>query len=119
MVAVGLECQTQAIQDSLRVGSSRLAGGGIHRSTHAQADPPGPGMTESVDAHPNGYSLAYSAPMNGYPSFVGGTKFSLMVLGLVQRTRLKMLPALSLVPDARLPPNGCWPTTAPVGLSLM
>ena len=28
-------------------------------------------------------------------------------------------PALSLVPEARAPPNGCWPTTAPVGLSLM
>src|SRR5207248_2354021 len=25
---------------------------------------------------------------------------------------------LSLVADARAPPNGCWPTTAPVGLSL-
>ena len=24
-----------------------------------------------------------------------------------------------LVPDARAPPKGCWPTTAPVGLSLM
>ena len=28
-------------------------------------------------------------------------------------------PALSLVPLARAPPNGCCPTTAPVGLSLM
>jgi len=28
-------------------------------------------------------------------------------------------PALSSVPDARVPPNGCWPTIAPVGLSLM
>ena len=31
----------------------------------------------------------------------------------------KKLPALSLVPDLRAPPNGCCPTTAPVGLSLM
>lgn len=29
-----------------------------------------------------------------------------------------MLPALSFVPEARAPPNGCWPTTAPVHLSL-
>ena len=33
-------------------------------------------------------------------------------------TRFSFEPALSLVPDARAPPNGCWPTTAPVGLSL-
>src|SRR5262245_21846886 len=26
-------------------------------------------------------------------------------------------PALSFVPEARAPPKGCWPTTAPVGLS--
>jgi hypothetical protein len=38
---------------------------------------------------------------------------------LIQRTRLSLEPALSFVPDARAPPNGCWPTTAPVGLSLM
>ncbi|SKZ41302.1 Uncharacterised protein [Mycobacteroides abscessus subsp. abscessus] len=37
----------------------------------------------------------------------------------VQRIRFAFEPALSLVPDARAPPNGCWPTTAPVGLSLM
>ena len=30
-----------------------------------------------------------------------------------------MEPALSFVPLARPPPKGCWPTTAPVGLSLM
>jgi hypothetical protein len=33
--------------------------------------------------------------------------------------RLKTEPALSSVPLAVAPPNGCWPTTAPVGLSLM
>src|SRR4028118_1817256 len=42
-----------------------------------------------------------------------------MVRGDVQRTRLSMEPALSLVPEAREPPKGCWPTTAPVGLSLV
>ena len=38
--------------------------------------------------------------------------------GDVQRSRFIHEPALSLVPLAREPPNGCWPTTAPVGLSL-
>jgi hypothetical protein len=46
-------------------------------------------------------------------------KFSLIVRALVQRIRLSRLPALSFVPLARAPPKGCWPTTAPVGLSLM
>jgi hypothetical protein len=38
---------------------------------------------------------------------------------LTQRSRFSFEPALSFVPEARAPPNGCWPTTAPVGLSLM
>ena len=50
---------------------------------------------------------------------VGGVKLSLMVRGEVQRIRFRKLPALSLVPEARAPPKGWWPTTAPVGLSLM
>ena len=33
--------------------------------------------------------------------------------------RFILEPALSLVPEARAPPKGCCPTTAPVGLSLM
>ena len=57
-------------------------------------------------------------PMWGYLWSVGGTKVSLMVRGETQRIRLNTDPALSLVPLARAPPNGCWPTTAPVGLSL-
>ena len=43
---------------------------------------------------------------------------SLIVRGDTQRIRFHIEPALSFVPDARAPPNGCWPTTAPVGLSL-
>ena len=39
--------------------------------------------------------------------------------GLRKRIEFQTVPILSLVPDARAPPNGCWPTTAPVGLSLM
>jgi hypothetical protein len=49
----------------------------------------------------------------------GGEKVRLMVRGDVHRSRFHGEPALSLVPERREPPNGCWPTTAPVGLSLM
>ena len=54
----------------------------------------------------------------GYRWSVGGCRFSLSVRGAVQRSRFSGEPALSWVPEARAPPNGCWPTTAPVGLSL-
>ena len=57
--------------------------------------------------------------MCGYVWSVGGTNVSLIVRGDTQRIRLCHEPALSLVPLALAPPNGCWPTTAPVGLSLM
>ena len=40
------------------------------------------------------------------------------VRALAQRTRFNFEPALSFVPEPRAPPNGCCPTTAPVGLSL-
>ncbi len=49
---------------------------------------------------------------------VGGTKVSLMVRVEIHLIKFSAEPALSLVPDAREPPNGCWPTTAPLGLSL-
>src|SRR5215510_9539858 len=55
--------------------------------------------------------------MNGYRKSVGGTNVSLMARGLTHLNRLSTLPALSFVPEARAPPKGCWPTTAPVGLS--
>lgn len=54
---------------------------------------------------------------DGYRQSFGGARFSLIVRGLTQRMRLSMEPALSLVPEARAPPKGCRPTTAPVGLS--
>src|SRR5690606_30025736 len=57
-------------------------------------------------------------PRYGYRQSTGGLPTSLIVRGDTQRYRLRMLPALSLVPDARPPPNGCCPTTAPVHLSL-
>ena len=56
--------------------------------------------------------------MNGYPTLRAATKVSFTTRGEAQRSKLYELPALSLVPEARAPPNGCWPTTAPVGLSL-
>ena len=59
----------------------------------------------------------YSVSRYGYLQFFGGLPTSLMARGDTQRYRLRMLPALSLVPEARPPPNGCWPTTAPVLLS--
>src|SRR3982751_16170 len=46
-------------------------------------------------------------------------KVSLIVRGLTQRMRFHIEPALSFVPDARAPPNGCWPTTAPGGFSVI
>ena len=49
----------------------------------------------------------------------GDGKVSLIVRGEHQRNRFQTLPALSLVPEARAPPKGCCPTTAPVGLSLI
>ena len=57
--------------------------------------------------------------MCGYSWDLAATNVSLMERALVQRMRFSGEPALSLVPDARPPPKGCWPTTAPVGLSLM
>jgi hypothetical protein len=49
----------------------------------------------------------------------GGENVSFSARALTHRSRFIFDPALSLVPDARAPPNGCCPTTAPVGLSLM
>jgi hypothetical protein len=39
--------------------------------------------------------------------------------GLAKRIMFHTVPALSLVPDALAPPNGCCPTTEAVDLSLM
>ena len=62
---------------------------------------------------------SYYFAKKGYPYSVAGTNVSLIARGFVQRMRFHRPPALSLVPDAREPPNGWHPTTAPVGLSLM
>src|SRR5947199_63526 len=59
------------------------------------------------DGHPSVWFAHVTAPENLITGRV-----------LVHRCRFCAAPALSLVPEARPPPNGCWPTTAPVGLSL-
>ena len=50
---------------------------------------------------------SYSAPKNGYFQSSGEANVSLIVLALTHRIRFIFEPALSLVPDARAPPNGC------------
>ena len=67
---------------------------------------------------PLGASSGSRQPKKGYRQSLGGLKFSLIERGLTQRSRFSALPALSFVPEALEPPNGCIPTTAPVGLSL-
>ncbi len=57
--------------------------------------------------------------MWGYLKSRGGENVSFTLRALTQRSKFIFDPALSLVPEALAPPNGCWPTTAPVGLSLM
>lgn len=76
--------------------------------------------------HPYGYKIKVSGErgklvqyMCGYVWLFGGTKVSLMARGLVHLSRLGGEPALSLVPEARLPPKGWRETMDPVGLSLM
>jgi len=46
---------------------------------------------------------------------VGVTNVSLTIRGETQRNKFCADPALSLDPEARAPPNGCCPTTAPEG----
>ena len=62
---------------------------------------------------------SHSGCMNGYLQSCGTSSVRLTDLGLIHRNRLRGPPALSFVPLALAPPNGCWATTAPVGLSLM
>ena len=57
--------------------------------------------------------------MNEYVHFCGISIALFTERGEIQRSKLRGPPALSLVPDALAPPNGCWATAAPVGLSLM
>ncbi len=101
---------------------SRRGGTGALRGPGGRGRRPAPGHHRAAaggvrDERGRGVPT-YSPPMNGYPYSVGGTKVSLIARGETQRTRLSTEPALSLVPLARAPPNGCCPTTAPVGLSL-
>jgi hypothetical protein len=56
--------------------------------------------------------------LDGYPKLSIPTNDSLMLLADTNREKIEILPALSFVPLARPPPNGCCPTTAPVDFSL-
>jgi hypothetical protein len=49
---------------------------------------------------------------NGYFQSVGGINVSVSVCELIQRIRFRIEPALSFVPIAPAPPNGCFPTIA-------
>lgn len=55
----------------------------------------------------------------GYSTSVVAQNSSFNVRMLTKRPMIAALPALSLVPEALAPPNGWWPTTAPVLLQLM
>ena len=67
----------------------------------------------------DGRSRIRPHPRNGRRQSSGWTAVSLMFRGESQRKRFSTEPALSFVPERRAPPNGCRPTIAPVGLSLM
>jgi hypothetical protein len=56
---------------------------------------------------------AYNS-FEGYSTLVVGSVSSFIDLMLTNRDKMAADPALSLVPEARAPPNGCCPTTAPV-----
>ena len=115
-------------------GVSALAG--LDRA----CDEVGLGLLEAVRRHAHGrchcvspssrvrpYALVRLScePTEPSPVHVGVAVVGRGDEGLLDRPRARSSgsgsapsPALSLVPDARAPPNGCWPTTAPVGLSL-
>src|SRR5215213_9082226 len=94
------------------------------RERRSQGAVPAACAHRSRYAHDGGNAVrsprrSYFSAMKGYVKSRGGANVSLIVRALTQRTRFSFEPALSFVPDPRAPPNGCWPTTAPVGLSLM
>lgn len=70
-------------------------------------------------AHRQLYQGSDYSLLLGYSTSSLPTKSSFTALMLTKRLSKFALPALSLVPLARAPPNGCWPTTAPVHLQLM
>lgn len=58
-------------------------------------------------------ALMVYTSLEGYSAFEIARVSSLSDLILTNRDRMAADPALSLVPDARAPPKGCCPTTAP------
>jgi len=73
------------------------------RRARSPCPSPRPGASALGELAP----ATYLASMNGYRQSVGGSKVSLIERGLTQRRRLSFDPALSFVPLARAPPNGC------------
>jgi hypothetical protein len=69
------------------------------------------------DFRPSNFGLIYS-PKMGICNLLELQKF-LDCSREAQRNKFNGEPALSFVPEALAPPNGCCPTTAPVGLSLI
>jgi hypothetical protein len=69
-------------------------------------------MLGIVQRNPRACS-AYNS-FEGYSTLVVGSVSSFIDLMLTNRDKMAADPALSLVPEARAPPNGCCPTTAPV-----
>jgi hypothetical protein len=58
--------------------------------------------------------LPFYTSFEGYSTLTVGRVSSFIDLMLTKRDKMAAEPALSLVPDARAPPKGCCPTTAPV-----
>lgn len=83
-------------------------------------------MSRQPDAYAHAYPPYYIPPSSpaqisllGYSTLVVATNSSFIVLMFTNLPMIAELPALSLVPEALAPPNGCCPTTAPVLLQLM
>lgn len=74
---------------------------------------PTPYRTVSTKSKSKPYTLLLT-----YSTSTVGPNSSLMLLTLTNLDSKLALPALSFVPDALAPPNGCCPTTAPVDLQL-
>ena len=62
-------------------------------------------------------TVAPGRSSTGSASRAAAMNVSFVVRIVTQRLRFQSDVALSFVPDAREPPNGCRPTTEPVGLS--
>lgn len=83
--------------------------GGYGRWGRPEDSSGGDGMSPGRGSRPlrTGGGATHLHSWCGYEETVGATKVSLMERGLAHRDRFCAEPALSLVPEARAPPNGC------------